>query len=429
MSTAGPLSLVGIGCGGRTRTYMGLASKRPDLYRIAGAADPIAGRLDLLEMECGHPQGFRRFASDTELLAEERFADIAIIGTQDAYHVEPCIAAMEKGYDILLEKPIATNVQDILRVQAAAERFGRKVLVCHVLRYSPFYRKAREIVASGLLGEVVSINATEGVGNFHQAHSYVRGHWSVEELSTPMIIAKCCHDLDIILWLMDDRCANVASFGGLHYFTPANAPGGAPVRCTDGCPHAKDCPYDAHLYAAKYRATWLSYVYDRAATASDGEVLEWLSHSPWGRCVYHCDNTAVDRQVVAMEFSRGGTATLTMTAFEDGRHLEIFGTKGVLRGGGAVRAMTGSDFIVRAHGGTSSAIQVDSIEGGYDGHGGGDMGLVLALHQEMNAPHGMTSSLAVSIESHLIGFAAEVARRQRHAPANHRSGQPGSLIP
>ncbi len=409
--TKRPIRLAGIGCGGRTRTYMSLASRFPDLYEIAGAADPIGERVELLEKECGHPQGFRRFASDKELLAADRFADIAIIGTQDAQHVGPCIAAMEKGYDILLEKPIATSVDDILRVQAAAERLGRKVLVCHVLRYTSFYRKAHEIVASGLLGEIVSINATEGVGNFHQSHSYVRGHWSVAERATPMIIAKCCHDLDILLWLMGDRCRSVSSFGGLHYFTSANAPEGAPGRCTDGCPHAKDCPYDAHLYLAKYRGSWLGYVYDKAATASDGEVLRWLSHSPWGRCVYHCDNTAVDRQVVAMEFARGGTATLTMTAFEDGRHLEIFGTKGVLRGGEAVRAMTGADMILRVHGSEPEAIRLETLEGGYDGHGGGDMGLVLALHEEMNAPHGMTSSLAVSIESHLIGFAAEVARR------------------
>lgn len=411
MSTAGPLSLVGIGCGGRTRTYMGLASKCPELYRIAGAADPVADRLDLLEKECGFPAGFRRFASDKDLLAADRFADVAIIGTQDAYHVEPCIAAMEKGYDILLEKPIATDVDGILRVQSAAERLGRKVLVCHVLRYTPFYRKAREIVTSGRLGEMVSINATEGVGTFHQAHSYVRGHWSVAERATPMIIAKCCHDLDIILWLMGDHCTSVSSFGGLHYFTSANAPEGAPARCSDGCPHAKDCPYDAHHYAGKYRSSWLSYVYDKAATASDEDILQWLSRSPWGRCVYHCDNTAVDRQVVAMEFARGGTATLTMTAFEDGRHLEIFGTKGVLRGGEAVSAMTGADMIVREHGGEPEPIQLQTLEGGYDGHGGGDMGLVRALHEEMNTRNGMTSSLAASVESHLIGFAAELARR------------------
>ena len=408
-----PLSLVGIGCGGRTRTYLSLASRYPDLYQIAGAADPVSARVDLLEKECGRPPGFRRFASGADLLAADRFADIAVIGTQDAHHVEPAIAEMEKGYDILLEKPIATNVEDILRINAVAERLRRKVLVCHVLRYTPFYRKAREIVESGILGEIVSVNATEGVGNWHQAHSYVRGHWSVAERATPMIIAKCCHDLDIILWLMGDRCTQVASFGALRYFTSANAPDGAPERCTDGCPHAEACSYDARRYLGAHRSTWLSYVYDKAATASDEEILQWLSHSPWGRCVYHCDNTAVDRQIVAMNFARGGCATLTMTAFEDGRHLEIFGTKGVLRGGQAVQSLSGADMVVREHGGATTPVHLEKMEGGYDGHGGGDMGLVLALHQEMRGDSAweMTSSLAVSVESHLIGFAAEVARQ------------------
>lgn len=404
------LRLVGIGCGGRTRTYMSLASQFPELYTIMGAADPIAERLTLLEKECGYPLGFQRFASDEELLAKDRFADIAIIGTQDAYHLEPCIAAMEKGYDILLEKPIATNVDTIIQIQTAAERLGRKVLVCHVLRYTPFYRKAREIVASGILGDIVSINATEGVGNWHQAHSFVRGHWSVSERATPMIIAKCCHDLDILVWLMNDRCTQVASFGDLRYFTSAQAPKDAPQRCTDGCPHAGECSYDAHLYLTKHRNSWLTYIYDQATTASDEEIIDWLRKSPWGRCVYHCDNTAVDRQVVAMNFARGGCATLTMTAFEDGRHLEIFGTKGVLRGGDAVRAMTGADMTVRELGKDHTLIHLETMKGGYDGHGGGDMGLILALHQEMKTTEGMTSSLAVSIESHLIGFAAEKAR-------------------
>ena len=412
MNNTAPLKLAGIGCGPRTRIYMSLASRFPDLYEIAGAADPLGVRVDTVEKECGFPKGFRKFASGQELLAADRFADIAIIGTQDADHVQPCIAAMEKGYDILLEKPIATSVEDILRVQTAAERLGRKVLVCHVLRYTPFYRKAREIVESGILGEIVAISATEGVGPWHHAHSFVRGHWAVTEQATPMIIAKCCHDLDIILWLMRDRCTRVSSFGDLRYFTRYHAPDAAPKRCTDGCLHADHCLYDARRYITKHRS-WLGYVYDKAATASDEEIVQWLSRSPWGRCVYRCDNTAVDRQIVALDFARGGTATLTMTAFEEGRHLEIFGTKGVLRGGHAVLALSGADLVVRQHGGETTSIKVEKVEGGYGGHGGGDMGLVLALHQEMrrDTPAEMTSSLAVSVESHLIGFAAETSRR------------------
>jgi len=411
MQTPPPLVIAGIGCGGRTRTYLSLASRQPEKFRIAGAADLVPSRLDLLEKECGYPTGFRRFGSDQELLAEEKFADVVIIGTQDADHARHSLAAMERGYDLVLEKPVATTVDDVRQIHEAAIRLGRKVLVCHVLRYTPFYRKAREIVASGVLGDLVSIHATEGVDPWHQAHSYVRGHWAVTERSSPMLIAKSCHDIDIILWLMNDQCRRVSSFGSLKYFTPHQAPPGATLRCTDGCPQAGSCFYDAHRYLTDKRQ-WLAYVFDAAKTASDGDIRKWLAASPWGRCVYHCDNDAVDRQVVAMEFARGGTAVLNMTAFSSGRDLEIFGTRGVLRGGEALKSETGFDFVLQPHGGTPERFRVDVPEGGYEGHGGGDSGFVDALYHEMQSqsPDAMTTSLSTSVESHYIGFAAEDSR-------------------
>jgi predicted dehydrogenase len=318
---------------------------------------------------------------------------------------------MEKGYDLVLEKPVATTAADVRRIHEAAQRLGRKVLVCHVLRYTPFYRKAKEIVASGVLGDLVCMHATEGVDPWHQAHSYVRGHWAVTGRSSPMIIAKSCHDLDIILWLMNDRCVRVSSFGSLNFFTPREAPTGAPRRCTDGCPQAGVCFYDAHRYLGDKRQ-WLEYVFDGARTADDAEILAWLATSPWGRCVYHCDNDAVDRQVVAMEFARGGTAVLTMTAFSSGRDLEIFGTRGVLRGGEAIKSETGFDFVLQPHGGQPQRFSVEVPDGGYEGHGGGDSGFVDALYEEMRSrtPEAMTTSLSTSVESHYLGFAAEESR-------------------
>lgn len=414
METERPLEIAGIGCGGRTRTYLSLASRQPGKFRVAGAADPVSARLDLVEKACGYPAGFRRFASDLELLAAEKFADVVIIGTQDADHARHGISAMEKGYDLVLEKPVATTAADVRRIHEAAQRLGRKVLVCHVLRYSPFYRKAKEIVASGVLGDPVCIHATEGVDPWHQAHSYVRGHWAVTGRSSPMIIAKSCHDLDIILWLMKDRVVRVSSFGSLNFFTAREAPAGAPRRCTDGCPQAGVCFYDAHRYLGDKRQ-WLEYVFDGARTAGDAEILSWLAASPWGRCVYHCDNDAVDRQVVAMEFGRGGTAVLTMTAFSSGRDLEILGTRGVLRGGEAVKSETGFDFVLQPHGGQPERFRVEAPEGGYEGHGGGDSGFVDALYHEMksHSPDAMTTSLTTSVESHYLGFAAEESRLGR----------------
>ncbi len=425
------LKLAGIGCGGRTQTYLGLAAQMPEYYEVAAAADPIAGRVEKVRGLSRNPD-FRGFDSDKAILAADKLADVMIIGTQDAYHVTPCLAAMQKGYDILLEKPIAANLADVIRVEQEARRLGRKVLVCHVLRYTPFYQKVKEIADSGMLGEIVSLNAAEGVGAWHQTHSYVRGHWSVAEKASPMIIAKCCHDMDILSWLAGEKCAAVSSFGRLSYFTEKNAPEGAPARCTDGCPAARACPYNAVLYATRHRS-WLPFVYDEAGGASLEDIRQWLSRSPWGRCVYRCGNTAVDHQVVNLSFAGGSTATFTMTAFESGRNIDIYGTQARLHGGDFYKHNAGFEIIVTEHasGAVSRFDAGRPAGGGYAGHGGGDGGLVAALYHEMmkDDPAQMRSSLALSVESHVMGFAAEEARltgrvihleefRRRHAGAS-----------
>jgi len=405
------LRLAAIGCGGRTETYLGLAARMPEYYEVMGAADPLPHRVEKVRGLSRNP-AFRSFASDKEILAADKFADIMVIATQDAYHVTPCVAAMEKGYDILLEKPIATRLDDVLKLERRARELRRKVLVCHVLRYSPFYRTLKQIVDSGALGEIISLNAMEGVGAWHQGHSFVRGHWSVTAKASPMIIAKSCHDMDIISWLIGHPCRSVSSYGSLTYFTAKNAPKGAPARCTDGCPVGSSCLWNSLLYATKHRG-WLGYVFDFEKDATLEQVSEWLSKSPWGRCVFHSDNTAVDHQVVALEFDGGATATFTMTAFEEGRTIEIFGTKARLRGGDAVREQTGAHIIVREHEShNTQKFVVDPSAGGYAGHGGGDPGLVVALYDEMmkERPEDMRSSLQTSVESHVMGFAAEEAR-------------------
>ena len=404
-----PLTLVGIGCGGRTRTYCELAARDPDRYRVIAGADPNPARLDLLRQLSNNPD-FRGFPDDQALLAAGRLADVCIIGTQDAYHIQPAIQAMEVGYDLLLEKPIAGNPREILDLLEIADRLGRKVLVCHVLRYAPFYVKVHEILSSGELGELISMDAREGVGPWHQAHSYVRGHWAVTGNATPMLIAKSCHDLDILSWLAGRPCRHVNSYGSLGHFHTGNAPEGAPARCTDGCPHAETCPYNALLYATQHRS-WLQWVMDGGATASDADVRAWLTHSPWGRCVYRCDNDAVDHQVVAMEFEHGLTATFTMTAFDHGRNLTLNGTKGVLRGGHAVKNMTGHDIMVARHDGTTAFHDLTILGGGYEDHGGADPGLIEAMDGEFAKPaHDMRSGLHASVESHLMGYAAESSR-------------------
>ena len=404
------LRLAAIGCGGRTSVYLTLAAHSPDHFEIMAAADPKPARVERIRSISNNPN-FRAFKNDLEILAAERLADIMIIGTQDVDHYGHCKRALEKGYDILLEKPIATRIEDVLELAALADRLGRRVMVCHVLRYAPLYRKIKEIIDSGAVGDIVTVNAIEGLGPWHQAHSYVRGHWSVTERSSPMIVAKSCHDMDMLSWLIGSQCESLSSYGSLSVFTAANAPDDAPARCTDGCPHADSCDFNALHYAGRERA-WLPSIYDEEKGATAQQIRQWLSASPWGRCVYRCDNTAVDHQVACMRFANEVTCTFTMTAFDAGRCIEIYGTKGFLTAR-TERQTEGTDLLLIEHH-TYKRTRWNIIQesGGYAGHGGGDPALMNALYAEMTSPDpsSMASSIQRSVESHVMGFAAEESR-------------------
>ena len=412
MIPSNPLKLACIGCGARAQTYTQLASRRPDRFQIVAGADPVPERVEKIRRLSGNPD-FRGFASAEAILAAPKLADVMLVATQDNSHFECCRGALGLGYDVLLEKPIATTAAQVLEIERLAKAANKRVMVCFVLRFAAFYRKVKEIIESGALGELVSIQANEGVNPWHQAHSFVRGHWSVVGKSSPMILSKCCNDTDIVHWLAGRRCTRVASFGALEFFRPERAPAGVPARCTDGCPVGDTCPYNALRYAGDMRFPWLPMVYDRAQDASPEEITAWLRTSPWGRCVYRCDNDAVDRQVLAMEFEGGVTGTFTMTAFATGRHLEICGTKGVLRGGESYRQHFGTHLILLPHEGESVRYTVQAEDGGYELHGGGDAGLVNALHDEMTKPPGapLEAGIESTVHSHLIAFAAEEARR------------------
>ncbi len=406
-----PLKIACIGCGARAQTYTALAAAKPQQFEIVAGADPQPERVEKVRRISGRAD-FRGFPDADALLAAGKLADVMIVATQDNDHFRHCTGALRAGYDILLEKPIATRAEEVLEIDRLAREAGRRVMVCFVLRFAAFYRKAKEIADSGALGDIVSIQANEGVMPWHQAHSYVRGHWAVAAKSSPMIVAKCCHDTDILHWLAGRRCRRVASFGSLEFFRRENAPAGAPARCTDGCPAGETCFYNALRYATDMRNPWLGMVYDRAREASREEIIEWLRGSPWGRCVYRCDNDVVDRQVLAMEFEGGMTGTFTMSAFENGRHIEIYGTRGVLKGGETYRKHFEAHLVFFPHEGVPIRYTVCAEDGGYELHGGGDPGLVNALYGEMTRPPGepLEAGLESTVHSHLIGFAAEEAR-------------------
>jgi predicted dehydrogenase len=417
MSDQKRLGLVGIGCGARTRTYMKLASEQPERYRIIAGADPVKERCELVRSYAPESEQaeVKLFDSAEALLEQPKLGDVAIIGTQDNYHFEPCQKALSLGYDVLLEKPIAKTLKEALLLKEQAEALNRRVLVCHVLRYTPFYNTIRNIINSGELGDIITFNANEGVGAWHFAHSFVRGHWGNSITSTPMIVAKCCHDMDILFWLLGRKCQSVASFGELTFFKRSTLKAPRPDRCVDWTTPVGEDPWDARKYATNDDAKrWLRMVYDKAETATPEEIYDWLRTSPWGRDYLQCDNNQPDHQVAIMQFEGGITGTFTMTAFEQGRHIEIYGTKGKLRAGVFYKENGPGEITVQDHfGGPVRVVEIPEPGEGYAGHGGGDWGLVNELYDDMvniASPADMKTSISQSVHSHVMAFAIEHAR-------------------
>ena len=353
-----------------------------------------------------------RFADWRELLDRPRLADGVIIATQDAQHVEPAVALAARGYHLLLEKPMAPNAADCRRIVAAAQRAGILFAVCHVLRYTRYTQALKQILDTRRIGAVVSIQHLEPVGFWHQAHSFVRGNWRRADLTSPMLLAKSCHDLDWLRYLMNRPCTHVASFGSLTHFRPEARPPGAADRCL-GCAVEPTCPYSAvRIYlgrVAEGHTGWPVSVLTPDTTPAG--VREALRTGPYGRCVYACDNDVVDHQVVNMQFVGGGTAAFTMTGFTRARNREtrIFGTHGEIHGDG--QHITIFDFLTGQTERIDTGVAADGTP--LSGHGGGDFGLMqhfvaaLAAHD----PRLILSGPEETLETHLMVFAAEAARR------------------
>lgn len=405
------LTVACIGCGARGQMYTGLAAEMKDKFRLVAAADPVAERVDKIKKLSGYAP-FKSFKTADELLSQPRLSDVLIISTQDSFHFENCKKAIELGYDILLEKPIATRLDEIFELERFARNRKNRIMICYVLRYTPFYLKIKEVISSGMPGEIISMNFVSGVSPWRMAHSFVRGHWAGIEEPTPMIVAKACHDTDMIQWLIGKNCKSVSSYGSLSHFTIGNAPSGAPEKCTDACPSGESCIYNAMRYASDKKCPWLPQIYDKAETASEEEIVQWLKTSQWGRCVYKCDNNAPDHQVVSMQFEKEITCTFTMTAFESGRHIEIYGTKGVLKAGETYRKQFNSEIIFLPHRGEAVRYNVTDKLDSVTLRKERDKRLIEKLYSEMIKPEGVqiNTSISESVQSHIIAFAAEESR-------------------
>lgn len=385
-----------------------------------------------------------------DLLEKEQMARAAVICTQDQMHVDPTLKALERGYDVLLEKPMATTIQDCIKLVKKTEEVNRQLQICHVLRYTTFWSTIKSFIESGQLGDVISITHRENVSYWHQAHSYVRGNWRNSEVSSPMILAKCCHDLDLLYWIVGAKPRKIASFGSLSFFKPENAPPGATPRCTDGCPAAKSCMFNAiriyldlkpfydtgkhaHLRIIRFFARHpklikaLSYVLFPLKRLTD--YKEWpvsvvtsdfskegklkaLREGPYGRCVFQCDNNVVDHQQTLIEFENGATAELTMHGHSalEGRSVRIDGTKGTLIG---TFLFTGDDLVFfESKTGNKKRLLKPRIR--FEAHGGGDMTLTEGFVNSLQPGFEQLplTDARAALESHVMAFAAEKARME-----------------
>lgn len=408
------VALAGLGSRGKD-TYAKTAKLFPEKMKITAIADIDPDKVAEVAREYGVPAE-HCFSSAEELLAQEKLADVMFITTQDRQHVGHAIPALKKGYDLLLEKPVSPDLQECRDLLKAAQECGRKVVVCHVLRYTPFYTKLKEILDAGRIGETVTVMGIENVGYWHQAHSFVRGNWRNSDTTSPMILQKCCHDMDLLLWLTGKTAESVTSYGSTYLFKEEMAPEGAALRCMDGCAAKAECPFDAEkIYLTNEKTGvehghtgWPCNVLTLHPTPES--VREAIQKGPYGRCVYHCDNNVVDHQVVNICMTDGSTISFTMSGFteKNSRYTKFMGTKGEI-----TADLHENTIEVQEFGKAPEIIDVSKLSDDFSGHAGGDNRMVeefLDMLIEGKEPEKSMTTLERSLESHYIALAAERSR-------------------
>lgn len=398
-----PVTIIAIGAGNRTNKYLEYAVRHPERLKLVGVAElnpirrhAIAEKFDLAPAQC---------SSDyNEFFDNPMPADAVLIGTPENMHFGPCMKAIEAGYNVLLEKPIAQTLSECLQIAQAAKRKGVIVGVCHVLRHHPYFVKIKELVDSGELGQIISISHLSAVGLDRMTHGFVRGMWRREEKTNPMLIAKCCHDIDFLLWLTGVRCRKISSFGSLRWFRAENAPEGSTERCID-CPTERECPYSAvDLY--DNRRDWISNFDIPEGSTIDQVIERQLRSGDYGRCVFHCDNDVVDHQVVAMEMENDTTISFSMDAFSLDSHREthIRLTHGEISGDECTLR-------VRKFRGAEERIYDFSDILNTPFHAGADLNLIEDFVETLHrGKHTIRTGIDLSVESHRLCFEAERSR-------------------
>lgn len=404
-----------IGCGSRgAEAYGRLMYEEKDKFFITAVCDCNPAKVkkygDIFEV----PEE-QRYLDETEFFKERR-ADVLVLATMDADHVRQCIRALELGYDILLEKPITDNEEECQRLLEAYRKYKKKVVVCHVLRYAPAYIKAKELLDSKICGELVMIDSIEQVCYWHQAHSFVRGNWRNSEETSPMILQKCCHDLDLLQYYACAKGVTISSIGDLKHFRKECKPEGAADRCLQ-CKYVHSCTYSAeNIYVGNWKSIGSpdnAWPYNAVTTEyplTEEAIRKAIDEGPYGRCVYACDNDVVDHQIVMATFDNGVKANLRMTAFTagGGRIIRFYCTEGQID-----LQDVGEQLIVRRFNKPEEIIDISAAmeEGGHN-HGGGDSGLIRDFYKVLCGSEDAPTRLEDSLESHLMAIRAEQSRKR-----------------
>ena len=415
-----------VGAGHRAMLYASYSQEHPENLKIVGVADPDPVRRKQAA-DAFHFSEEMCFESAAELAEKPKLADAIINGTMDTQHVETTVPLLYKGYDVLLEKPFAVNEQEMKQLQQAVEETRRTVMICHVLRYAPFYTAIKEHIANGEIGDIINIQATEHVGYDHMAVSYIRGKWGNEEIcGTSLLLAKCCHDIDMILWLKSGVSPHqISSFGSDFQFGPEKKPSGCGTRCMVDCPIENTCLYSAKKHYIDHPDRWTFYVWS-CLEAKENVTLQDKEESLktdniHGRCVWDCHHKGIDHQSVMIEFADGATATLNMIggAAKAERNLHVIGTTGEIKG-----TFDDSRFVIRKidpsqPSGYSEKEYDLGIAGDKTGalgtHGGGDLGLVEDFVHVLQGKKASISCTTIqdSFLGHLCTFRADLARKNR----------------
>ena len=402
-----------LGVGQRGALYGENIKSLPDLFQIVSLCDKNEERLKAYAEKFGVKKE-NLFLAEEEFFKEKR-ADVLVIATQDKDHVNHTLKAFQTGYDVLVEKPLTDSREECQKLLVSQKKYGCKAFVCHVLRYAPAFLKVATLIDEGAIGRLVAIDALERVAYWHQAHSYVRGNWKKSGESTPMILAKCCHDLDLLQFYAKSKCESVSSIGDLKYFKKESAPVGATKKCVD-CPYIEDCPYSAEqIYLKGWKRagnpedSWPYNVLARAPL-NEEKLKKAIQTENYGKCVFYCDNDVVDHQLVDITFENGVKAHLTMTAFThgSGRRMTFYGTLGEI----VLDEELHEIVVGRFSSVEKEIIRIENLiteDKGY-GHGGGDMRLVKSLYDVLQGKEMGATALEASIESHLMGICAEESR-------------------